>query len=135
MSDAQLRWHRLWLAVGCLLIAAVIVLSLIPDPVTFPVFDLSDKFEHAFAYGVLMGWFGQLYRRPLLRLGYAVSFVLLGVVLEFAQLAGGTRSFEIADMVADLAGVVVAWLVLQRGGDRLLRWFERRVMGLAPNPS
>lgn len=135
MSEFRLHYHRLWLGVGCLLIGTVIVLSLIPDPVTIPVFDVSDKFEHLFAYAVLMGWFGQLYRRPMLRLGYAFSFVLLGVVLEFAQRMEGTRSFEIADMVADGCGVALAWLILRWRGDRLLLWFERRVMGLAPTPS
>lgn len=133
MSVVRLQRHGLWLVIGCTMIAAVIWLSLTPDPVTFPAFNLSDKLAHLLAYALLMGWFGQLYERPMLRLGYAFSFILLGVVLEFAQGMSGQRSFEIADMIANAGGVIIAWIALRRGADRLLIGFEQRVMGLKPS--
>ncbi|KAA3627048.1 MAG: VanZ family protein [Proteobacteria bacterium] len=134
MNELKLQRRPIWLAIGCLQIALVIWLSLIPDPVSIPVINVSDKLQHALAYAVLMGWFGQLYQRPMMRLGYAFSFVLMGVVLEFAQGLSGQRAFEVADMFANTFGVLLAWIVLRRGGDQLLAWFERRVMGLAPTP-
>ena len=134
MTELKLQRRPIWLAIGCLLIAMVIWLSLTPDPVSIPVIDVSDKLQHAFAYAVLMGWFGQLYQRPMMRLGYAFSFVLMGVVLEFAQGLSGQRTYELADMLANTSGVLLAWIVLRSGGDRVLTWFERRVMGLAPTP-
>jgi len=112
----------LWLGIGWLLIAVVIWLSLVPSPPTMPAIPYADKLGHLLAYGVLMGWFGQLYHRPLMRLSYAFSFVLLGVVLEMTQGMGGHRWFEVADAVANAVGVVIALLALNRGADRMLYW-------------
>lgn len=132
MSEHTLQRRALWLVIGCVLIAAVIWLSLTPEPISIPVIKVSDKLEHAFAYAVLMGWFGQLYQRPMMRLGYAFSFALMGAVLEFAQGMSGERVFQVSDMVANTVGILVAWIALRNGADRVLLWFERRVMGLAP---
>lgn len=132
MNEVKLRKSRQWLVIGCLLIATVIWLSLTPGPAKVLRFDHSDKLAHLLAYGLLMGWFGQIYHRPWLRLGHAFSFTLLGVVLEFAQHLGGQRDFDVADMLANATGVVLALIVLRLGAGGVLLWVERRVMGLAP---
>ncbi|GAB4352800.1 MAG: hypothetical protein Kow006_17600 [Gammaproteobacteria bacterium] len=131
MNALPLRWRAAWLGVGWLAIAAVIWLSLIPDPPATPDFPYGDKLNHLLAYGFLMGWFGQLYRRPLMRLGYAFSFVFLGVVLEITQGLGGYRWFEVADAVANMVGVVLAFVALRFGADRLLHRLERCISGPA----
>lgn len=131
MKHYPLRWRPVWLAVGWLLIAVVIWLSLIPNPPQTPEIPFGDKLNHLLAYAVLMGWFGQLYRRPLMRLGYAFSFVLLGVVLEITQGMGGYRWFEVADAVANTAGVVLAFVALRLGADRVLYRVERWIRDLS----
>jgi VanZ family protein len=85
--------------------AAIVWLSLTPSP---PQLDVAggDKLEHFLAYGVLMFWFGVLYRSVRARIGWALFCVALGVALEFAQGATGYRSFELADMAANALGVL-----------------------------
>ena len=125
MTEQPLKLRKLWLAIGWLLIGVVIWLSLIPSPPKVPT---NDKVAHLVAYGTLRGWIGQLYRRPLMRLSYAFSLVLLGVVLEFTQWMGGHRWFDVNDAVANALGVLLALLTLKLGADRWLYWIERRVM-------
>ncbi|MDH3320315.1 MAG: VanZ family protein [Betaproteobacteria bacterium] len=97
------------LALGWLYVAVIVWLSLTPSP---PHVDIegSDKLEHFLAYGVLMFWFGVLYRSARARIGWALFCVALGVALEFAQRATGYRSFELADMAADALGVLAGAL-------------------------
>jgi VanZ family protein len=97
-------------ALGWLLVAAIIWLSLTPSPPSLDMgFDQADKLEHFFAYGSLMFWFAQLYVRNPVRLAYAAGFVALGIALEFIQAHVG-RDFELADMAADAAGVAIGWV-------------------------
>ena len=58
-----------------------------------------------------MLWFCVLYRRLRVRAFYAGGFIALGIALEFVQGMTGYRSFEVADMVADAAGVLLAWSI------------------------
>ena len=87
---------------------AIVVLSLTPSPPD-PGFDYGDKLGHLLAYGGLMFWFCALYRTRNTRLAYGVGWIALGIALEFAQGATGTRSFELADMAANSLGVLVGW--------------------------
>jgi VanZ family protein len=105
----RLRWLRLWLGTGWLLVGAVVYLSLTPAP---PELDLpdGDKLGHVLAYSVLMFWFVQIYHRRRARVWFAVGFVLLGIASEFLQGYGGQRQFEIQDMVANSIGVALGWL-------------------------
>ena len=104
----QLRLRPLWLTLGWLLVAAIVWLSLTPTP---PKIELEggDKLGHLASYGALMFWFCQLYSGRGARLGYGAGFVLMGVALEFAQGALGTRSFDPADMLANALGVALGW--------------------------
>ena len=123
MSDeaAALRWLRLWLATGWLLVAAVVYLSLTPAP---PYVELpqSDKLGHVVAYAVLMFWFMQIYHQRRTRMLIAVGFVFLGVSLELLQGYSGERQLEFADMIANTAGVALGWITgPPRTGNLLLR--------------
>ena len=96
-KDLVLR--KLWLKIGYLLVICVIVLTLIPDPYyTLGIDDLfenlSDKAQHLFAYVMLMGWFAQIYHSKKSHLVLAVSFILMGVALEFLQGLSQTRMFD-----------------------------------------
>jgi VanZ family protein len=109
ISNMQLR--PLWLVLGWMLVLLIIYESLTPDPIGAPPVEQGDKLMHVAAYLVLMSWFANLYERSLERIVCVASCIALGVGLEFAQRWGGIRSFEYADMAADAAGVIIAWLV------------------------
>jgi VanZ family protein len=127
ITHQPLRFFTLWRAIGWLIVAAIVYGSLTPRPINFPVTE-GDKLGHMMAYGVLMGWFMQLYTRKAHVL-LAVLCVGLGVAMEYAQLASGYRDFEYLDMAADATGVVIAWLL---GGTAalagILSWLERRLV-------
>lgn len=88
----------------------MVYFSVAPAP---PVPDIDlfrwDKFNHLLAYAWLTFWFGQISRRPLTRAAWALSFVLLGVGMEFVQAQGTARRFEYADMLANSLGVLAAF--------------------------
>lgn len=94
------------IAAGWLWLAAIIWLSLTPDP---PQVDVSqgDKLGHFAAYGALMFWFAALY--PARRPPFAIGFITLGIALEFAQGMSGYRTFDLLDMAANTLGVLAGW--------------------------
>jgi VanZ family protein len=96
------------LAGGWLYAAAIVFLSLTPRPPQIDV-EYGDKLGHLLAYGLLMFWFCFLYRSRDARLAYGIGWIAMGVALEFAQRATGYRSFEVADMIANSLGVLLAW--------------------------
>ena len=96
------------LAGGWAYAAAIVFLSLTPKPPD-PGFEHGDKLGHLLAYGLLMFWFCYLYRYRYTQLAYGIGWIALGIALEFAQGATGTRSFEVADMAADSLGVLLGW--------------------------
>ena len=112
--------RRAWLAIGFALVVLVVILSLGPPPAPLPGVDYSDKFGHVLAYGVLMSWFAQLYWDWLTRWRIAAALTLLGVVLEFLQGLTPARPPEVADMVANAAGIGIALLVARPPIDRLM---------------
>ena len=117
-----LRYYLIWQAVGLTLIALVIYLSLTAKPPSVPGFDLpgADKLGHLLAYFLLMGWHVQIYHRRAIRIGLAVGFIMMGIVLEFAQGQGGMRMFEWFDALANSLGVIIAWSLARRPYDMLL---------------
>ncbi len=125
-SSQTLKYRPLWLAVGWLLVALVVYLSLTPRPLELQ-FSNSDKYSHLLAYFVLMGWFQQLYpawRSRLLLLGI---FVAMGVGIEYLQGLSGVRFFDLADMAANAIGATLAWLLGWTGFSSLLLHLEQRM--------
>ena len=118
-----LRFRPLWLAIGWALVLSIVYLSLTPQPVSIPV-EHGDKMGHVAAYAALMLWFMQLYSGVTARILLAGSFVAMGVGLEFAQLLTATRTFEIADMVADTTGVAIGWIFAPPRIPNILRRLE-----------
>ena len=124
-----LRYFPLWLALGWLTVAAVIYLSLTSHPITVPL-RYGDKWGHLLAYGVLMGWFVQLYQRWGVLLLHALLFMAMGVGLEFLQGYTG-RYFEYADMAANTTGVVLGLSLSRTRWQSLLLRAESRLVGRA----
>lgn len=117
---------RSWLAVGWLLLAAIVFFSLTPAPPELGV-DQGDKLGHFAAYGLVTLWFAQLYtqRRQRVRLFFAMT--ALGVLMEYAQLATGYRSFEVADMAADALGAALGWLAAPPRLPSFFIWAKHRL--------
>ncbi len=93
--------------------AVVWYVSLTPHPPDVSQAVWGDKWGHMLAYLALMFWFGQLYPRDKLQ-RLALLFIIMGVAIEFVQKATGYRSFEIADMLADAVGVLLASFMTAR---------------------
>jgi len=107
---ARLRLRLLWTCA----ILLVIVGSLLPGS-SMPMraldqLDVSDKLLHFGAYLVL-AFLPALHERWPALAAALVGAILLGIALEFAQRLSPGRSFEIADMLADAAGVLCGFVI------------------------
>ncbi len=107
------KLRTLWLSFGWVLVALVIYLSLISDPLPIDAIGkgkLTYGIAHVLAYGTLMLWFLQLYptsRRPII----ALSLIALGTALEVFQGFVPGRDAEFRDIIANAAGVMLGWLL------------------------
>jgi hypothetical protein len=105
-----LHYRRLWWALGLALVAAVVFLSLVPDPPRAIPGDFSNWGGHLVAYGTMMAWWARLSATGRGRVAFGVAFCLMGIGLEFAQGATGYRTFDVMDMVANSVGVCAGWI-------------------------
>lgn len=121
-----LRFIKLWLALGWLAVGAVIYLSLTSNPINISIAN-GDKLGHFLAYGVMMGWFVQLYQSRWMLTLHALFFVVTGVTLEYLQSYYG-RYFEYADMAANTGGVLLGLLMLLTPMRTLLLRLEGRFL-------
>lgn len=117
-----LRWFALWRGLGWALVITVVILSLTPSVPGGA--SLGDHFGHTLAYAVLAFWFGILYPRTTATL-FAVGFALMGLVLEVLQDFSAFRTFQWLDLVANLLGVSLGWILARTALGRLLYWAER----------
>jgi len=123
-QSEKLHYHQLWLVIGLSIVCLVIYLSLTTSGVPSMGGLLNDKVSHALGYFGLMLWFTQLFRKNTTRTVLACLFVAMGITLEFLQAYGGVRVYEIADMVANITGVILGWFAAALGLDRILQWLE-----------
>ena len=98
-----LRYPRLWLIIGYVMVLAAVFGSIGPGIRNVPpAFD--DKVVHTAVYFVLMIWFAGIYKRGHY-LWVAVALFALGGVIEFLQGQLSHRSGELADLLANSAGI------------------------------
>ena len=122
-----LRYPRTSLVAGLVLLAAGLVTALSPGlPIGGGMF--SDKFLHAAAFLFFMLWFGGVFEprfAPLLVVGLS----LYGLLIELLQSLTPTRQAEFRDLVADVAGVLLGWILSAAGLSgwcaKLESWFLR----------
>ena len=81
------------------------------------------------AYGCVMIWFGQLFRKKSASLFVASGLVLMGVILEFLQGETSYRTFEFMDMAASAAGVALGFLLTRTRLGSLFSTIEAFMMG------
>ncbi len=120
----RLRYRRLWLALGVLMVVALIVVGLTPG-VPGLGFRGADKLEHLLAYLAVTAWFGSLFERsgyPLL----ALAMIALGIGIEFSQesMALGRRG-DVLDAVANTLGVGAGLLAAASSRESWLARFEK----------
>ncbi len=126
------KLRRLWLSIGWLLVALVVYLSLVSGrlPIDTIVSDeVSDRFvygfAHALAYATLMWWFLQLYPATR-RAALAVGLIAMGILLEVLQGITLDRTPGYLDVLANIAGVLLGWLLGKTPLSRALEIVERR---------
>ncbi|MDO6460515.1 VanZ family protein [Granulosicoccaceae sp. 1_MG-2023] len=132
-SVAHLKWARLWLLLGALLVCLIFYLSLTSSGLPVPRFSNADKVFHLLAYGALMGWFVQIFHHHKGRLLIASMFVLMGVAIEFLQAMHPMRHFDVLDMLANFTGVMLALLAGMTWLDSILVRLERLWLALFGN--
>jgi VanZ family protein len=129
----NLFFFRLWFGLGVGLITAILLGSLWPSPVTLEIPN-EDKVVHVLAYALLMGWFVQMYSRRVYHHGFAVLFMMFGLLIEGLQGMSGTRFAEWNDVLANTIGIAIAWglgatrfkSILWRVDQILMRWWQAR---------
>jgi VanZ family protein len=109
-----------WIAIGWLLAAAIVVLSLVSLPQIGPDIPQGDKYKHLLAYLALTLWFAQITASRRALLVHATLFVFLGAALEGLQSLTPDRRLEVADMLANATGVALAVALALAGLDRVL---------------
>jgi VanZ family protein len=100
--------RRLWIAVGWLIIAAILYFSLATLSVETGI-EGGDKLGHLLAYGALMAWWSQLYVSTSIRWQLGIAFIALGAAMELAQGLTPNRYPEWLDLAANTAGVILGW--------------------------
>jgi glycopeptide antibiotics resistance protein len=122
----HLRFKWIWISFGVLLVCAITVLSLINlAPIKGAL--LQDKVMHMLAYGLLMGWFAQIFRHFMARLFLVVVLVAMGVGVEYLQGMVAHRQLDVMDMLANTSGVLIAWVLSYTWLGRVFVGFERLI--------
>lgn len=127
---APLRWQVAWQAIGWVILALVVGVSLAPLLDGRQVVANLDKLQHAAAFALLMAWFSTLAaaaRRPAI----AVGLLLLGIGIELAQGASSWRRAEPLDVLADAVGIGLGWWLALRHAPRAFAAVER-LLGARP---
>ena len=126
LVNPKFKYRGVWLMVGCMLVLAVVYLSITSTPVQFNIgVDWQDKLYHMLAYFVLMFWFVQLYHDRKQMLMIAVLLVSMGIMMEVIQSFDPMRYADYEDMLANTAGVVIAVFMARTWMRNLLFKFER----------
>jgi hypothetical protein len=126
-----LRFKKIWQAVGWVMVAIVVWLSLTPKPPELPSFLGWDKAQHFAAYGCLMLWFGMSFTR---HWRWPLFLISLGVGLEFLQALTG-RSFDPMDMVANTIGVGIGLGLAHITAGLALAMVDAQMSKLIGNPA
>ena len=108
------------LMIGWLMVISVWFLSLMPLSVPVDTLQGGDKLGHLLAYFGMTYWFLHLADNKKLVL---VLFIAMGFVIELLQGLTGYRFFEWADLLANMAGVLMALIIFSVFKWRLKKLF------------
>lgn len=125
----DLKLRNLWLVIGFLLVAFVLYQSLSSHPVAMSgMFDYEDKLYHALAYFTLMAWFSQIYHQAVQRVIIALLFVFMGLMVEYLQSLNPDRYAEFGDMVANVTGVFLGFVLTLSAAKNILVRVEKQIL-------
>lgn len=119
-----LRYHRLWFFVGLLLVAATLLMSLVPLQMGHSV-PHQDKLMHMVGYGGLTLWFLLVMRHHRALIVVPLAMVVLGISVELMQGLTSYRSPEGKDALANALGCMGAALLALTPVRNTLLWLER----------
>ena len=109
-TNYPLRYQKLWISLGGVLVAAIIFGSL--SPLEFSsAFSTMDKVQHALAYAILTGWFLLIFHGRKASLMVVTFALFLGASMEIAQSFTDYRYAEWLDMAANFLGVLLGSVV------------------------
>ncbi len=117
-----LRYAHVWAILGGIMLAVVLGLALMPEPGQLPI-KYNDKFAHALAFMALMLWFSgvvEMRRLPML----AICLTAYGILIELLQSLTVTRYPELLDLGADVAGILLGWILSIAGLRHWCAWLE-----------
>lgn len=125
LRDFTRPW--LWLGIWVFGWALCIALSLLPPiPLAGP--EDADKLGHLLAYFTLSAWAVMLFRTRRAQLWTALSLVLLGVAIEFAQATlTTTRQGDLRDALANTLGVLAGLALTFTPAATFLQHLDRRL--------
>jgi len=127
-ENINLKYRKLWLFIGYMLIAIVVYQTLTAHPVGVDMLSFSDKFLHTVGYFILMGWFVQIYHGRQQRVLWTVFFITMGIGMEFLQDLGGVRFYEVNDMLANGLGVILALGLSNTKFSNIILIFEKHFL-------
>ena len=119
----SLKFKNIFMILGCFWVIVTIYVCLMPNPPSTSGIEFGDKLMHMSGYICLFIWFSQIYSRQN-HWRPAVSLILLGIMIEIVQGTTEYRSFEVADMVANTAGVLLGWLLARTRISQVFVRFE-----------
>ena len=125
-----LRFSKLWVTLGWLLVAAVIFLSLWPKPPQPLEFEQSDKLAHCIAYLVLMLWFANIYPQRPQHLRLCAIFFVMGIGLELLQAFSTYRTSSYGDIIANGFGVFLGFFLAKTHLAAFLTTLDARLSRL-----
>ena len=105
----MLKARRAFLVAFALVFVAVAVYLFLTPREVRVVALVGDKAAHIAAFGMMMMLCATIVTTKRATAWSAVVLIALGIALELAQSMTGYRDFEADDMLADAAGVLVAW--------------------------
>ena len=110
LARPELRYAPLWLGLGLLIAACIVLGSLVPSS-DLPEFRITDKFRHLFAYMLLSFWYASVLRQRLYA-GLVVALLLFGAGIELLQAWMGLgREADVMDLLANATGIVLGLLL------------------------
>lgn len=118
------RRPRLWLGAWAAMLAATVVVCLLPMPPIAPRIDHFDKIEHAVGYALLAAYAAMLFATRRGLLAACAGLVALGIAIEGLQALVPWRGADALDVVANTAGIAFGALLAPRG---VLQWLDRRL--------
>ncbi len=117
-----------WRIAGVLLLLAVVAFAMAPVS-NGPDWNVSDKWAHGVTFAILAIWYCGQYA-PRAYVWIALGLLIFGALIEVGQSMLTYRTAELADLSADLLGIVAGITIALVGFGgwslRVERWLQKK---------